>query len=73
MCEIFEALIHLAAGVGNVTSAMMYDNGFMTVEGKTADGKKYSVTLNIKEDESKEEEGGNNWRKQTKIDGNIMY
>jgi len=29
--------------------------------------------MNIKEDESKEEEGGNNWRKQTKIDGNIMY
>lgn len=52
MCEIFEALIHLAVGVGQVTCAMMYDNGFMTVEGVTTDGKKFSVTLSIKgEDE----------------------
>ena len=50
MCEIFEALLHLAGGVGTVSNAMMYDHGFMTVEGKTADGKKFSVTLNIKEE-----------------------
>lgn len=50
MTEIFEALLHLAGGVGTVTSAMMYDSGFMTVEGKTAEGKKFSVTLNIMED-----------------------
>ena len=50
MVEIFEALLHLAGGVGKVDSAMMYDHGFMTVEGKTADGKKYSVTLSIKEE-----------------------
>lgn len=52
MCEIFEALLHLAGGVGTVTSAMMYENGFMTVDGQTAEGKKYSVTLNMKEDEN---------------------
>lgn len=51
MSEIFEAMLHLAGGVGTVTSAMMYDHGFMVVEGKTAEGKKYSVTLSIKEDE----------------------
>lgn len=51
MCEIFEALLHLAGGVGKVSSAMMYDHGFMTVEGQTAEGKKFSVTLNIKEAE----------------------
>lgn len=51
MCEIFEALIHLAVGVGKVSSAMMYDNGFMTAEGVTTDGKKFSVTLSIKGEE----------------------
>lgn len=51
MSEIFEALIHLAVGVGEVSSAMMYDHGYMTVEGKTAEGKKYCVTLHIKEGE----------------------
>lgn len=50
MIEIFEAMIHLAGGVGNVTQAMMYNNGFMAVEGKTKDGKKYSVTLSIEEE-----------------------
>lgn len=51
MSEIFEALLHLAGGVGEVSSATMYDHSFMTVEGKTAEGKKYSVTLRIEEDE----------------------
>lgn len=51
MCEIFEALLHLAGGVGSVTSAMMYESGFMTVDGNTIDGKKYSITLSIKEAE----------------------
>ena len=50
MSEIFEALLHLAGGVGKVSNAMMYENGFMTVEGKTAEGKKYSLTLSIKEE-----------------------
>lgn len=50
MCEIFEALLHLAGGVGAVSNAMMYDHGFMTVDGKTAEGKKFSVTLSIKEE-----------------------
>lgn len=50
MSEIFEALIHLGTGVGTVTQAMMYLNGFMSVEGKTKDGNKYSVTLCIEEE-----------------------
>lgn len=50
MSEIFEALLHLAGGVGKVSSAMMYDHGFMTVDGNTADGKKYTITLSIKEE-----------------------
>lgn len=51
MSEIFEALLRLARGVGEVSNAMMYDHGFMTVDGKTAEGKKYSLTLSIKEEE----------------------
>lgn len=51
MSEIFEALLHLAGGIGKVSNAMMYENGFMTVDGKTAEGKKYAVTLSIKEEE----------------------
>ena len=52
MSEVFEALLHLAGGVGTVTSAMMYNNGFITIEGKTGDGKKYSVTLSIEEEKN---------------------
>ena len=50
MSEIFEALLHLAGGVGKVSNATMYESGFMTVDGKTAEGKKYSITLSIKEE-----------------------
>ena len=50
MTEVFEAMIHLAGGVGKVTKAMMYNDGFMTVEGETKDGQKYSITLNIEEE-----------------------
>lgn len=51
MSEIFTALLCLAGGVGTVTSAGWYENGFMTADGVTADGKKFTVTLNIKEAE----------------------
>ena len=49
MVEIFESILHLAGGVGKVTSAMMYDSDYMTVEGVTNDGKKYTISLHIKE------------------------
>lgn len=50
MVEIFEALIHLAGGVGTVTSANMFDSDYMTADGVTADGKKFTITLNIREE-----------------------
>ena len=52
--NIFSNLIHIGKCVGAVTSATMYNEDFMTVEGKTEDGKKFSVTLHIKEEEKKD-------------------
>ena len=55
MVEIFESILHLAGGVGKVSSAMMYDSNYMTVDGVTDDGKTYTISLHIKEAESKDE------------------
>ena len=52
--DVFERLIYIGKGAGTITSAMMYDSGFMTVEGKTDDGKAFSITLHIKEEEKKD-------------------
>ena len=55
MFEVFKKLTCVAEEVGTVSSAMMYESGFITVDGKTKDGKKFAITLTIKE----EEENGN--------------
>ena len=52
--DVFEKLIYIGNCVGNITRANMYNSEFMTVEGKTKDGKKFSVTLSIKEEEKKD-------------------
>ena len=39
MSEVLFRLIGLGNDIGTVTSAMMYDNGFITVDGETKDGK----------------------------------
>ena len=54
MVNIFSNLIHIGKCVGAVTSANMYNEEFMTIEGKTEDGKKFSITLVIKEEEKKD-------------------
>ncbi len=51
MFEVFKKLTRVAEEVGTVNSAMMYESGFITVDGKTKDGKKFSLTLSIKEEE----------------------
>ena len=51
MSDILCRLIGLGNEFGTVVTAMMYDSGFMTVDGKTKDGKKFSITLSIKEEE----------------------
>lgn len=52
MSDVLCRLIGLGNEIGTVTSAMMYDNGFMTVDGKTNEGKSFSITLNVKEEET---------------------
>ena len=51
MSDILCKLIEVGNAVGKVTSAMMYDSGFMTVDGVKPSGKKFAITLNVKEEE----------------------
>ena len=52
MYDIFRNMCALADAIGDeVTSAFMYDNGFMTVDGKLSGGKTFSFTLKIEEEE----------------------
>ena len=51
MFEEFRKLCHVAESIGTVTQAMMYESGFITIEGKTNDGKNYSITMSFKEEE----------------------
>ena len=53
MVNVFSNLIHIGKCVGAITSANMYNDEFVTIEGKTEDGKKFSITLSIKEEEKK--------------------
>lgn len=52
MSDILCRLIGLGNEVGTVVTAMMYADGFMTIEGKTNDCKKFSITMSIKEEET---------------------
>lgn len=51
MYEKFRKLCALADNIGTVTSAMMYESGFMNIEGKLDDGKKFTLSMNIEEEE----------------------
>ena len=55
MSDILVRLIGLGNEVGTVTSANMYNSGFMTVEGVKADGHKFSITFSVKEEKSDDE------------------
>lgn len=52
MFEKFKKLCALADNIGTVTQAMMYESGFMTIEGELHDGTKFNLTLSIKEEET---------------------
>ena len=47
---VFTQLIFVAENVGTVKAANMYNDEFMTIEGVTQEGKKFSITLSIKEE-----------------------
>ena len=52
--KIFQILIKVAEWVGTVDRANMHSDDFMIVEGTTADGRAFHVSLNIKK-EAKED------------------
>lgn len=52
MFEKFKKLCALADNIGTVTQAMMYESGFMTIDGELPDGTKFNLTLSIKEEET---------------------
>ena len=51
MNTILKYLLEFADRIGVVNQMLGYDNGFMSVEGKTRDGKKFSISLHIEEEE----------------------
>ena len=55
MSEIFQKLMNIGLKIGEVTTAHLYDNDFITIEGVTAEGKKFSITLHVTEEEKEDE------------------
>jgi hypothetical protein len=55
MSGIFQKLMDIGITLGTVTAAHMYDNDFITIEGVAHEGKKFSLTLHIMEEEKKDE------------------
>ena len=52
MIEILAKMCAIGNELGTVTSAMMYDHAYITIEGETKlEKKKFSITLHIKEEE----------------------
>ena len=51
MTKALHELIYIGNEMGFVECVHMYDTHFMSVEGKTIDGKKFSITINIQEEE----------------------
>lgn len=51
MSNVLCRLIDLGNDIGTVTRAMMYDNGFLTVEGVTESGKQFNLSLTVREEE----------------------
>ncbi len=45
-------LIDIGNQMGDVDSVHMYDTSFMSVEGKTTEGKKFTLTIQVKEEEN---------------------
>lgn len=52
MMKYFADLLVAANNAGIVTSAMMYESGFINIEGKTEEGKNFSITMSVKEEET---------------------
>lgn len=46
--------MELAERVGTVTDAHLYNAEFITIDGETSDGKHFSITVSMKEEENKD-------------------
>lgn len=55
MSDIFQKLMNIGLKIGEVTTAHLYDNDFITIEGVTPEGKKFSIALHVKEEEPENE------------------
>lgn len=51
MIDILAKMCAIGNELGTVTSAMMYDHNYITIEGETKLKKQFSLTLHIKEEE----------------------
>ena len=51
MIGIYRQLVGIASTVGVVNESHLYKSGFIRIEGKTYEGKDFSLTLHIKEEE----------------------
>lgn len=54
MIGIYRQLVNTACLLGVVKQAHLYESGFVAIEGKTYEGKDFSLTLSIKEEEKKD-------------------
>ena len=52
MSETLQKLIEIGTTVGNITDVHLYNNDFITIEGVTAEGKKFSLNLHIMEEKN---------------------
>lgn len=50
MSGIFQKLIETGIKIGTITDAHLYNDGFINIEGVSHEGKKFSLSLQIKEE-----------------------
>lgn len=55
--NVFYGLIEAGAQIGTVTAANYYNKNFVTVEGVTDGGQKFSITLTIEEEKKDDKKG----------------
>ena len=48
--SILRLSMELAERMGNIHDAHMYDSNFISVDGETSEGKKFSITVRIEEE-----------------------
>ena len=55
--KIFQVLLNVAHWVGNIDRANMHSEDFMIIEGTTADGREFHVSLNIQNTKEEKKDG----------------